>query len=146
MSIYSESMSNTPCFDMIFEDDICTVCTYDCSNTGVCVALDALYNEDQVTEEWTPEAIFNMQFLISEKLHDKGYTSVNLNRELLEGEYKYVLQLEHTQVCRFVENMNRLGYTCEAVFAHKRRYRWVVFKDHTPMDLLHVYHYLDVIV
>lgn len=140
MSIYSRYEVYPAEADDIF----CNVCERNCNGAETCVALNGLYNDDQ-EDEWTPEAIFNMQFLISEKLHDKGYTCVNLNRELIEGEYKYVLQLEHTEVCRFVKNMNRLGYPCEAIFAHKRRYRWVVFKNTTPMDLLHVYHYLDVI-
>lgn len=100
--------------------------------------------EDVQIDVITPETFFNMQFLIHEKLADRGY-HVTLERVLIDGEWEYVLQCSETQVCRFIKNMKRLGYECEAIFAHKRRYRWVVFPNHTPMDFLHVYHYLDVI-
>ena len=109
---------------------------------------DEVFSDDpiiEINEEWTPEAIFNMQFLIGEKLSDKGYSAVNLCFENINGESQHVLEFSYLEVDKFVENMNRLGYSCKSVAAHKRRYRFVVFENATPMDLLHVYHYLDVI-
>ncbi len=34
-------------FDDAFEPEtsICDVCTYDCSETGICIALEVIYNE-----------------------------------------------------------------------------------------------------
>ena len=70
---------------------------------------------------------------------------VNLCYEHVEGKMQHVLQFDYNEADKFVKNMNELGYTCKSVPAHKKRYRNVVFKDHTPMDLLNVYHHLEVI-
>lgn len=117
----------------------CYTCNRDCPG----ILLDMIKQQEQ---EVTPETFFNMQFIIGEKLADRGYGAVNLNRELIEGEYHYVLQLEHSVVNRFVKNMTNLGYNCKILPAHKKRYRFVTFEGYTPMDLLNVYHYLEVIV
>ena len=114
---------------------------YNCKNNCPGILLDVI----KYQELMNPDTIFHMQFLISEKLSYKGYRCVNLCYVNVEGEMQHVLQLDYDQVDKFVENMNQLGYTCKSIPAHKRRYRWVVFKEYTPMELLYVYHYLDVI-
>lgn len=114
---------------------------YNCHNDCMGILLDLI----EYQEHNNPEAIFNMQFLISEKLADKGYHAVNLSYEHVDGKDQHVLQFEYTEVNRFVQNMEALGYTCRIIPAHKPRYKYVIFEDHTPMDLLHVYHYLEVI-
>ena len=114
---------------------------YNCDNNCPGILLDVI----RYQELMNPDAIFHMQFLISEKLSDKGYHAVNLSYENINGAYQHVLQFSYEEVDKFVENMNRLGYPCKSVPAHKRRYRFVVFENATPMDLLYVYHYLDVI-
>lgn len=114
---------------------------YNCNNNCPGILLDVIKYQELLN----PETVFNMQFLISEKLADKGYSAVNLCYENINGTYQHVLQFSYTEVDKFVDNMTRLGYPCESVPAHKKRYRWVVFKDYTPMDLLHIYHHLEVI-
>lgn len=114
---------------------------YTCNNDCPGILLDVI----KYQELMNPESIFHMQFLISEKFADKGYHAVNLSREYVEGEYQEVLQFSYTEVNRFVQNMEALGYPCRIVPAHKRRYKWVIFEGYTPMDLLHVYHHLEVI-
>lgn len=134
MSIYSRYEVYPSEFDNVPEATNCYNCDNDCPG----IILDIFRQVD-------PQTIFNMQFLISEKLAEKGYGAVNLCYEKINGNPQHVLQFSYTEVDKFVENMNRLGYPCKSVPAHKRRYRFVVFENATPMDLLHVYHYLDVI-
>ncbi|MBE6508224.1 MAG: hypothetical protein E7Z77_02295 [Methanobrevibacter sp.] len=120
------------------------VSCYNCNNDCPGILLDMIKHKE--AQQVTPETIFNMQFLIGEKLADRGYGAVNLAYEQIDGEYQHVLQLEYTVVNRFVENMTRLGYTCRILPAHKPRYKFVTFEGYTPMDLLNVYHHLEVIV
>ena len=125
------------------EIDVPTNC-YNCNNDCPGIFLDVIKHQ----ELNNPETYFNMQFLIGEKLSDKGYGAVTLERVPLNGEFIFALKLEHTVVNRFVTNMEKLGYPCNVLPVlpgHKRRYRLVTFEDHTPMELLNVYHHLEVI-
>ena len=114
---------------------------YNCHNDCPGILLDVI----KYQELMNPESIFHMQFLISEKLADKGYHAVNLCYERVDGEYQHVLQFSYIEVNRFVKNMEDLGYHCRILPAHKPRYKNVIFEGYTPMDLLHVYHHLEVI-
>ena len=136
MGIYNETMSNTPEIE-IEEPTSC----YNCDNDCMGIVLDIIKYQEQNN----PETIFDMQFLISEKLADKGYGAVNLCYERVDGEDQEVLQFSYTEVNRFVKNMESLGYHCRILPAHKPRYKNVIFEGYTPMDLLHVYHHLEVI-
>lgn len=124
MSIYSETMSNTP------EDT-----TFEFMETTEPIVQD------------DPFEIYHKNWLISETLEDKGYSSVNMVFEHDE----WVLQMDSMYVNRFVSNMKELGYSCTVIemnptkFRTFKRYRLVRINGFHPFDLLHVYRYLDVI-
>ena len=124
MSIYSETMSNTPNLDM---SDFVEI------------------KEPELQED--PFQLCHQNWLVNTVLKDKGYGVTNIIFE--NG--NWVLEMSETVVKRFVQNMGKLGYTCtvsqipETKLRTFRKYRLVKIEDHHPFDLLHVYHYLDVV-
>ena len=121
MGIYSETMSNTP--------------------------VDTTFEETIIIDEVDPLAEFiDAQHYICSIFESKGYHAINIEMILLAPKQPILcLQMDKTDVNRFVNNMNRLGYTCTVHEAHKRRYRNITVDGEDIMELSYVYRHLDVI-
>jgi len=125
MSIYSETMSNTP--EIV--DLQCGGCDFECGTVGFCLKE------------------CGENYIILRLLIDKGYIHANLDYCRLNDEKVTGIELYKRQSKRFIENMNRLGYTCSIVphEYQKKHLCTVVIDGENPIDIAYDFLKLDVI-
>ena len=132
MSVYNETMSNTP----EIEISIPTSC-YNCNNDCPGIFLDIFKEDDPLAD------FMQKQTELCDALSGKGYRACNL--EYLND--TPVIEMSHSVVARFVKNMSKLGYTCNVYAAHKPRYKLIEIKGEHPFDLIRIFNvYLERIV
>lgn len=107
----------------------CTECDFECETVGYCL----------------PECGEN--YIILMVFIEKGYDQANLDHCRLNGEKVTGIEIYKKYSKRFIENMNRLGYTCRIVphEYQKKHLCTVVVDGENPIDLAPEFLKLDVI-